>query len=899
MKNILLTLFALILLTASAAAQTARTVSGSVIDSTGLTIPGVTVKLKAGQDSLLTSTDAEGKFRFGSVKAPSFKLTFSAIGYDVQSQTYTPKDNKDVATGAIKLKTAYNVLGIVNITALKQPIVIKEDTVQYNADAYKVRDGSSTEDLLKKLPAIDVDKDGNIVAHGKPVTKIRVNGKDFFSGDPKLATQNLPADIVQNIQVIDDYGDQAKLTGIKGGEPEKIINITIKKDKNYGQFGRINAGGGTESRFNTRVFANRFNGEQKVSVLGDFNNTDGNQNGSNTHRSGQITYSDEWGKKWKFDTRYGIDDNDRKTTSSSEREEYYQTGNIFRNNQSVNTNANTNHNAGFNLEFKPDTLNFFKISPNFSVNSSSNDNKLDFINTRNDTANVGQQYNNGHSRSPNYGGNFLFNHRFHKRGRNFSINLNFNSSDNTNESQDLYNALNQQTKLRDTIYQQINTSGGTKRYSANVSYTEPLAQTLFLEANYNYSRNNNMNDRLNYRIDPYTDDLTYVDSLSTAYDYQFINHRFGLNLRSIKEKYNFTLGMGIQPSTLQGEFQGTETKRNMVNYIPNAHFVYKFTTNRTLTFNYSGYNQQPSFAQLQPKPDLSNPQNQVYGNPNLKPEFNNRFSLRYNQFDLQSGNTLFVNVDYNNTQNNIVSNTRPTTGTSKGRFVQETRFLNTDGFYEMLGNYAFTTKPFTNKSFTVALNGGLNYNHRITFIENNRNLVRNTMFNQGIKFRADIDSVMDTEISARYELNSAKNSFVANGPLGRNTQRWRVALDGRNYFFDDLILGYNFAKEFNSGFGNQSVNPVILSTYVEWEFIDHKAGSLRFQAFDLLNQNTGIDQYRNENAAGVTRTNRIGRYFLLTVSYRFRKFGGRSMGSGGNGRRGGFGGGGGGGRRGQ
>ncbi|MCD8740034.1 TonB-dependent receptor family protein [Mucilaginibacter roseus] len=915
MKKLLLTFFTLTIFI-SANAQTARQVTGSVVDSANVTLPGISVKLVTPTDSVSTATDMEGKFKFPAVKGNTFKLMITGIGYEIYKGDFKLTDEASTSLKPIKLKTQYNLLGIVNITALKPPITIKQDTVEYNAAAYKVRDGSPTEDLLKKMPGIEVDKDGNINAHGKAVTKVRVNGKDFFAGDPKLATQNLPADIVENIQVIDDYGDQANLTGIKTGEPAKILNITIKKNRNVGNFGRLNAGVGNEKRFNTRVFANHFNNQEQISVLGNFNNTDGNQNGINTQRSGQIRYSNEFGKKIKIDGRYSIDDNDRNTITSSLREELYTSGAITRNNQSNNTNWNTSHHVDFNLEYKPDTLNFFKISPNFNTNTSGNDNKLDFINNRNGVTDVGQQYNNSNNRSPSYGGNFLFNHRFKKKGRNFSINLNANSSDNTNNAQDLYNAQNQQTGLRDTIYQQINTAGSTDRFGSSISYTEPLSQTTFLEANYNYSYTNNKNDRFNYRINPYTNELTYVDSLSTVYNYQFINNRFGLNLRSIKTKYNLTLGMGFQPTTLQGEFQGTRTSRNTVNYIPNANFIYKFTPNRTLTFNFNGSNQQPSFYQLQPKPDLSNPQNRVYGNPDLKPEFNMRYSLRFNQFNVQSGNSLFVNLDYNTTANNIVSNTKPvrlddTSSTqSTGRLIQETRYLNTDGFYSINGNYAFTTKPFTNKSFTVSLNGSSNYNNQVTFIESERNLVKNLVLTQGLKFRADIDSVMDTEISGSYSINTSKNSLTNDErPLNRNVNTWNLGLDGRNYFFDGWILGYNIYKQINSGFGSRSVNPTIISTYIEYQFLAQNSASFRLQGFDLLNQNTGISRSVNGNVTVDSRTNRLGRYFLFTFSYRFRKFAGRGMGGGGRGERreggsdrggrgNGGGGGGGGGRRG-
>lgn len=910
MKKTLLTFLFFSLIYFAAKAQTPRSVSGTVVDSAGITQPAISVKLTVDTTHISVSTDMNGKFSFPQVTAEKFKLTFTGIGYDTLSRSFDYKqDSGPIELPNTQLKSSIKQLSVVTITAPITPIIIKQDTVEYNADAYKVRDGSVAEDVLKKLPGVDVDKDGNIVAHGKPVTKVRVNGKDFFSGDPKNATQNLPADVIQSIQVIDDYGDQANLTGIKTGEPAKILNIVIKKNKNTGSFGRGNIGGGTDKRYNNRITFNRWRDKEMTSVLGNLNNTNSSSDGDNIERSGQIRFSDEW-KKVKIDGRYAINNNETNVVSTSLREERYAAGTINRVNQSNNGNSRTGHSTDFNIEYRPDTLNFFKFSPNFNINMANNNNRLDFRNTRNDTTDVGLQRNTGDSRSPNFGANLLFNHRFKKKGRNFSINLNFNSSDNRNTALDLYNAQNQETSLRDTIFQQINTAGSTDRFGTHISYTEPLGKTTFLEANYDYSYTNNKNDRFNYRIDPYTNTLTYVDSLSTAYNYQFINNRFGLNLRSIKTKYNFTLGMGIQPTVLQGEFQGTNTKRTTVNFIPNANFIYKFATSKTLTFNYSGSNQQPSFNQLQPKPDLSNPQNRIYGNPLLKPEFQNRFNLGYNQFDIATGNSMFAGMSFSSTSNNIVSNSRALRADSGSRLIRETRYQNADGNYAINGNYAFT-KPFTEKGaknkFSVTLNGNTGFNNNVSFIEGNRNIAKNLSLSQGLKFRADLDSIMDTEISGSYTTNSTKNSLTGTGGgvSDRRVNTWRMGLDGRNYFFKGFILGYNFSKTIYSGFNGNTPNPVILSTYLEYQFMKQNLASLRIQGFDLLNQNTGVYYSLEDNITVDTRTNKLGRYFMLTFSYRFRKFAGgtgrregergerREGGEGRGGNRGGGGGGGG------
>jgi uncharacterized membrane protein YgcG len=899
-------------------AQQPRDVSGTVADTLG-TVPGVTIKLISAADSIVTTSDIKGVYRFAAVKAKNFKLTVSGLGYQTLTRKYTmDADTKPVLLAPIKLKIQMNYLGVVNITAVI-PIVIKEDTIQYNAAAYKVREGSQVEDLIKKMPGITVDKDGTVTAHGKQVTKVRVNGKDYFTGDVQTATQNLPADIVENIQVIDDYGDQANLTGIKTGEPDKILNITIQKGKRTGKFGQATVGAGNDDRYIAKVSANAFKEDRQISAIGTWNNTNTNSfnlgaggggggrggrggggdagggistaNGITTNRSAGFNYRDEWGKKVTAYGSYSFADRDKLTTSTSQTQNLFQSGAIINNDNSTGRTNNIDHRFGFNIEYRIDTANYMKISPNFSYNSSNSNNTDVFSNTRKNTTINGNELALTNSTSPSGGLSVLYNHKFKKKGRNFSINTSVNFSKNT---QDLYEQYITEPQDPTTPpYQQIYTNNNSKRANIGLSYIEPVGISTYLEANYAYNYSNTDNNRLNYRIDPITQAQTYVDSLSTLYNYQFITNRFGLNIRGIGAKYNYTVGLAVQPATLKGESHNFNTTTNTFNYIPTARFIYNFKKNHSLSINYTGTNNQPSFTQLQLQPDFSNPQNRVYGNPDLKPEFTNNISLRYNQFDIASGNSLFTNLSFSTTQNKIVSNTRPVVADvdTATHLAQETRYLNTNGFYSANGNYAFT-KPFANRKYTVTLNGGANFSNNINFTNDDRNLAKNWVFNQGVKLRVDIDSLMDTEISGNYSVNKTHNSIPSFISTDVNT--WTLGLDGRNYFFNNLVLGYNLTQTINNGFSSTvKANPTLLSTYVEYQFLKNHLAALRVQAFDLFDQNTGVSRVVSGNQIIDTRTNRLGRYFMLTFTMRLQKFAGRQGGrnGGGGGRRGGGGGG--------
>jgi uncharacterized membrane protein YgcG len=931
MKTPLFSLLFLCLLCTVALAQQSskppsREVFGTIVDSTG-TVPAVNVKLTSVNDSVTVTTNLKGIYDFPIVTSKNFKITVSGIGYEPFTRRYIMDNGtKPIKLDPIKLKVQTNMLNTVTVNAVI-PITIKEDTIEYKASAYKVREGSPVEDLLKKLPGVSVDANGNVTAHGKQVTKVRVDGKDYFTGDVQTATQNLPADIVESIQVIDDYGDQANLTGIKTGDPDKILNITIQKGKKKGQFGQGTVGAGNDGRYQTKLSANEFNNDQQISLLGTVNNNNTNafnlnQAGGSGGRSGRsgggggsggsgvstangitdnkslgLNYRDAWGKKITVYGSYSYADKNTKTTSTSQQQDVFQSGSLINNDNTTDQNHSINHRFDFNMEYKPDTLNYLKFNPNFSYGTSNDNNTDIFNNMRNGATVNGTEYSLTNSSAPSGGASILFNHKFKKKGRNFSINASYGYTNNGQDFNDKYTTV--QDSIVNPLYQQINTNSNSNRFNVHLSYLEPLGKTTYLEANYSYSYTNTDNNRYNYRIDPQTGVQTYVDSLSTLYNYQFITNRFGVNLRGVKAKYNYTVGISAQPATLTGESHDFHTSTNTFNFVPTARFVYNFERNHSLTINYSGNSSQPSFSQLQIQPDYSNPQNVVYGNPDLKPSFSNSINLRYNQFDIASGNSLFTNLSFNTIEDQIVANTAPvvsntaTGGTVATSTKQETRYLNTNGYYSMNGNYAFS-KPFDNRKFTLTLNGGASYNNNISYIEDQRNLGKNWVLNQGAKLRVDIDSVMDTEISGNYSINNTKYSLPSS--INTNAKTWTVGLDGRNYFFYNWILGYNLTQTINQGFSSTvKANPTLLSSYIEYQFLKKNIASFRFQAFDLFNENTGVSRTVSGNQIIDTRTNRLGRYFMLSFTLRLQKFAGSQKGGrGGGGRRGGgFGGGGG------
>ena len=850
-------------------------VKGSVLDSQGIPLTGTVIKLKSANDSIATSADINGLFSFKNVKWAEFNFSAAFIGFETFLKTYKITEGKTLIIPPIILKTASNTLNEVVITGITA-IKVSEDTVTFNAAAFPVRQGDAVEEILNKLPGVKVDADGNVTTQGEPITKIRINGKDFFGTDVATAIKNLPADIVKNLQIIDDYGDHANLTGIKSGEAEKILNITILEDKKRGYSARIAGGLGDEDRYNTILRGNNFKGERQVSFDGTVNNINmrgGANNGITSTNSASMNYRNEWSKKLSADA--GFNFNNRKNTTLTKTYTQNFLSNYTRLENSVSNNKSDNYNNDFsgNLTYKPDTLNYLKISPRFYINSSESDNQGVIDINQPSLTTLRNNLSGTNSSSINLGNNIYYNHRFHKKGRNMSLSSNLNYSNGENYREVLNNYLIKQAGIDSTRIQNQLIANTNNNFStwASATYMEPLWKKSFIEFNYSYSHSSTTTDRA-------TNDITngntiFNKDLSNNYEYQFTTNRVGLGYRYIAEKYNYTLGFNAQPALLEGQnlTRGINTQNRTFNFIPSARMVYRFTKQQALHVNYWGRNNQPSFLQLQPITDNSNLQNTLTGNPNLKPEFVHTINAKYNQSDWNMGHILSANLNYNKTEDKIVTTKVLVPNTVN----QVTSYINTDGFYSLRGDYSYG-KPFAERKYTLTYSGSAYLNNNVAFINMEKNIAKNYMIRQELEFQIDIKEVVDFRLETSYAINKTEYSQTTFSDRQTNTLRFQ--LRGRNYFFKDLTLGYDFRKSINSGFDNGIVkNPAILRLYTEYRFLKGNSGSLRFEGNDLLNQETGISRDVFDNIIVDRQVNRLGRYFLLTFTLRLNKFGGSTI----------------------
>lgn len=875
MIRILLTSFFFIAYTFSYAQI--YSVKGTVKDTAGIPLTGTLVKIKWGSDSVASSVNIDGNFSLNNVRSNVFTLSAAFIGFQTFIKQFKIETGANLTVPPIVLKEGINSLSEVVITAVTA-MKVSEDTVTFNASSFPVRAGDAVDEVLRKLPGVKVEADGTVTNQGQTITKIRVNGKDFFGGDVATAIKNLPADIIKNLQFIDDYGDQANLTGIKTGEPDKILNITIQDDKDKGYYVRGGVGMGTEDRYNTGVRGNVFRGEEKFSFDGTVTNANrggGGGNGITSTNSAGLSYQNQWNKKLSGDAGYNFNNQRNITIGKAYTQNFLETFTRLEDASTNNNSDNYSHSLSGNLEYRSDSLNFLKISPKISYNTAeSNGLGLYLITQENLLTRRNNESSNDNS-SANISTNAFYIHKFHKKGRNISLrgNVNFSKGDTFRDVLNNYvitqsgkDSLRFQNQLIDNTNHNFQTSAG-------ISYMEPLGKRNYMEFSYNWNRsinstNRNTNDILSgvQVINP---------NLSNKYEYQFVTNRLGLNYRFIEKKYNYTLGINAQPALLTGQnlTRNIDTRKSTFNFIPSARFVYNFTKQQSLQVNYWGRNNQPGFLQLQPITDNSNLQNTVTGNPNLNPEFIHQMSARYNQTDWNMGHFLSANIAFNKTQDKIVTTKMLIPGTVN----QITSYTNTDGFYTLTGDYSYG-KPFADRKFTITYSGNALLNNNVAFIDANKNIAKNFNIRQELEFEIDIDDVVDVEFGTSYGINTTK--YTQANFDDRRTNSLRYSVRGRNYFFKDLTIGYNLSKTVNTGFDNSIIqNPTILSTHVEYQFLKGNAARIRFEAFDLLNENTGISRDVFDNIIIDRQTNRLGRYFMLSLNMTLRKFGGKGQGS--------------------
>ena len=616
------------------------------------------------------------------------------------------------------------------------------------------------------------------------------------------------------------------------------------------------------------------NGDQQ------FLQNNGSNDGITTTNSIGMNYRDQLSKKVSIYGSYSYSHRNNAGTKIISQQNF--NTHLINNQDNDFTNLSENHRFYFNLEYNIDSFNYLKVSPNVTYNAgnSISATNFDFLSNNSKTFD-GFNYNNTRTSSPNVSGTILYNHRFHKRGRNMSLSLTGGNSVNNNNENYLsrstrYPYMNPIIQLATTLYnaqENNNHSSGIR-----LTYSEPLSKIrsldLVLSHNFSYMRNN----KRDYTVDPSSGVETFNPFLSNDYQNDYYSDRINASVRTTQKKYNYTLGVSFQPVDLRGISLTKDSAYKpikRVNVFPIARFAYNFTKTKSLSINYSGSAQQPSFSQLQ---DILDPTNAPYfsrGNPNLKPSVNHTLNLFFNNFNFITGKVIFTNVSVNIISNQIVNKVIRLDTAGSQLSTPE----NVNGYYNLNGFYNYS-RPYKNRRYVLTLNGTINYNHNINLLDSTQTIGNNWIVNQGFNVEWNHKTWLEFGLGASYSVNSNRYNASSSQSKLQNSvyDAWSLTSNINIELPGSWVLKYDFDYTINNGLnGNVGIDPAILNASIEKQLFKKKNGIIKLQGFDIFNQNTNINRSVTSYAIIDSRTNRLNRYVLLSFTYRIQKFKGKRV----------------------
>jgi len=921
-KYPLLFSFLLFLLSTVVSAQEFR-ITGTFINSADQQpLPGATIKLATARDTLqfkYTTSGQQGDFEFSKLKKGAYILEVSYVGFENFRKTVFAGGKSD-NVGKLELKPAALNINGATITATAVRAEQKGDTTQYNSAAFKVTQDATTEDLVKKMPGITVEN-GTVKAQGEDVKRILVDGKQFFGDDPSVTLKNLPAEVVDKIQVFDKLSDQAQWSGFDDGSGQKTINIVTKNAKNTGQFGKFSAGYGTDGKYILGANLNLFKDQRRITLLGLSNNINqqnfqadnipgsgsgsgnsggrgmgmqaGPQNGVFTTNAIGVNYTDSWGKKLVLNASY-FWNNGTTTTNKITDRKYMLSEDInqFYNENSRSTSESTNHRFNARIEYNIDTSNSIILSPRFSLQDNSS---RSFVSAYTATTTeyvqpnlLSSSVNNNNGTAPGYNFNndFLYRHKFLKRGRTISLNLgtalNNRDRDSYLNTQRLYY---QQMLItgNDSIDQLGNSISNGITLSSSLVYTEPVGKNSQLQVNYNVSWSKNDNDQKTYNYASDRQDYTVFDTLlSNVYKNYYVTHRVGTGYILQTEKANLNVGISYQYASLDGKTSfpfRDSTQKNFNSVLPNFMLNYKFSKLTNLRVVYRASTNSPSITQLQKVPDLSNSLLVSTGNPSLQQEIRHFVMTRYSHSNKDKTSNIFGMLFAQVTQDYIGNQTfRPQTDTIiDGLDVKKGGQLTIPvNFSRAWNTRALVTigMPIKPIKSNINFNTGVTYNRIPSLINAKTNTSNTYGLNLGAVLSSNISQKIDFTFTYNVNYNLVENTIQAE--------------NNNNYFFQIGSLQFNW--EFWKGFFVQNsvtyqdynfITSRSHSQYTLWnvnlgkKIFKNRSGEIKVTCYDILDQNKSLTHNVYDIYIEDANTEMLQQYFMLTFTYNLRKFNGR------------------------
>ena len=919
---ILLTLFAG--LTSLSRAQTSGSVKGQLVDSSEhKNLENTVVALLRAKDSFIVSftrANDRGAFALENIDSGQYIAMITHPYFAEYFENFGLAPGQTLNMGILHMLSKMKLMEEVIVKG-NRAMFLSGDTTVFTADSFKVAEGANVEELFRKLPGFQVDAKGNITALGKKVERLLVDGEEFFGDDPGIASKNLRADNVKEVQVYEGKSDQAAFTGIDDGNSKQTINLKLKEDKKKGYFGKLEAGGGlndgtvgTQNTYSNQAMINSFKKKRKIAAYGIMSNTgklnlDWNdqdkygQSNINININDDGTTNYDWNgdsynwvnggtpTNWNLGLQYNDKFNEDKqgvnlgyrlvkintpanqqTYSSNYTPDSSWKTNSFRNNYSTVLKQAINA----TLENKFDSSNTVKLT----VRANKNHTQTDFssysesLTMEDRFINKNESHGSNNSNNEAFNGNLLWMHKFKKLYRTLSLNIGY-SYFSTNTDGLWYSGLtfyrNGDSSSSRITDQNTLSNNHSSTISSRLAYTEPLAKDVYMEFSYNFSNTNNLSDRDVYWKNDQTgryDD--FIDSLSNNYQYTIMSNMPGINFRMVKKKFNINMGSTVGLNHWeQKDLTANQTRLyNFVNYNPVARITYNLKPSTRLYFSYNGRSSAPSLDDLQPIINNTDQLNVKIGNPDLKPSFSHNFDLQFNSFKMLNERNIYAGLSYGTTQNAF---------TQMNQFKDSIRqyyTVNTNGVYNVR---LYSGYRFKLKQSGISLGAGPNFNisNRVDFVSDSLlNPVKNTTRTRNYGIRLNIGK----EKADKYSIylnpyinyNSSQGSVSANA----NAKYWSYG----SYIWGRLILpkDLELSTDVEGTFRQKDPRFPSNNNYTIWNgFLSKKfhkkVFELKLSVYDILNQNQGYNRNFDSYSFTENYNNTFKRMWLLSFVWNFTK----------------------------
>ncbi|GGG14096.1 TonB-dependent receptor [Pontibacter amylolyticus] len=886
----------------------AQTVSGTVQSATDKSgLPGASVVMKrAASDAILTtSTDVQGAFRFERVPSGNYTLEVRYLGYDLLSRPVQVAQ-APVVLGVLSMQEQNTRLGEVQIIGRAPLGEQKGDTSQFNAKAFKTAPDASAEDLVTKMPGVQV-QDGRIQAQGEEVRQIMIDGKRYTGEDVTSAMRNISSDMIENVQVFDAQSDQAAFSGFEDGNRLKTINFITRKDRRQGYTGKISAGYGTDERYMAGAAINYFNNDRRITVTGLTNNINmfdfsigetpgGGMRGRrggwgggsptgiiNTNNFG-VNYQDKWGKKMDVSANYNYTNRDIVNDQYRFRDFVSDEAGLQYTEDSNNRDREDGHRLNMRLQYNINQNNRLLVTPNLRVQ---NDESFTGRNARTFDLNgtLSESLNRASSDNTtfNFNNNILYSKRFGDSGR--ILTTNFNTSINNvdgdgfqyEQTQNFENADN--NVLRDQF---IRLDRKNFSWSGSTNYSQRLGEKSRWQLEYSIGNQMRDSDRRTYDyVETAGEYADFNMPLSSSFKSDYLSQSVGPSYQYRNDKTRLQVNARYEYAVLDTDSQFPvdldPLKRKFSNFLPSAEYEFKFSQSQNLTLNLRTNTNVPSVEQLQEVLDISNPLQARIGNADLEQDYQTRFNARYRNFNAETNRVFFIGM-FGTMTNNYVANSVYTTSAPEGLAegyefrpgARLSRPENMDGYYNVRSFFNYG-QPLNFISSNFNVNGSVGYSRIPGKIDGQVNYSNNTNLGAGFNISSNISEKIDFTVSTFSSYNIVSNTLRTT--QNNNFFNQNTSLRYNWILWKDLVYRTELNHQYNSGLSAGVDNSFLLwNMSLGKKIFKDKQGEISLSVNDLMNQNVSIRRNITESYVEDVQSTVLQRFFMLTFSYNIRSF---------------------------